>query len=239
MLLYNNVTGTVFFLRHMRPAALNSYVRNCAMADAERRTTHRCLPKGNAGAHFSTAAANLHGRRSGQICLGPMVFFVTGRSAWTYIDTPVLSAFNCSFAGTGISRNRGWYVGGGDPATPIAGDDRKVGATSTWLWCARASPSFGSKIIFSGHSIEPRVTAPGLLCFRNSRCNKRRSIAAEHLNIKVANLLSQSVTIEPQKICGTNLIAACRCQGSCQQWILDLTQDAMIQPDWGQPVLKS
>ncbi|MGB6348596.1 MAG: hypothetical protein WBG10_01080 [Pseudolabrys sp.] len=80
-----------------------------------------------------------------------MVFFVTGRSAWTYIDTPVLSAFNCSFADTGTSWNRGWYVGGGfeyavtnylnvgiqythidakrhgGPATPIAGDDRKVG----------------------------------------------------------------------------------------------------------------
>jgi hypothetical protein len=101
----------------------------------------------------------------------------------------VLSAATGSFADTGIGWNRGWYVGGGleyavknylnvgiqythvdakrhgGPTKPIRGDDVRWAITSTWLWCARASPSSGSKNNFQLMQLSSLGLRPGVFAF--------------------------------------------------------------------------
>src|SRR5947209_11620022 len=62
----------------------------------------------------------------------------------------------------------------------------------------------------------------------------RRSGAAEHLNVQVADLLAQRIAVHAEEISGSDLITAgCRkCRG--QERVLDLPQHPVIKPGWRQ-----
>src|SRR5262245_37356984 len=63
--------------------------------------------------------------------------------------------------------------------------------------------------------------------------------ATKDLNIEVADFLAQCISVKPQQIGRTDLIAAGGCQGRRQQRVFDLPQNAVVEPGRRQPVLKS
>src|SRR5215470_11672986 len=56
------------------------------------------------------------------------------------------------------------------------------------------------------------------------------SAGSEHLNLQVADLLAQSIAVDPQQVSGADLVApGCR-QGHGQQRMLNLPQDTVVEP---------
>jgi len=53
--------------------------------------------------------------------------------------------------------------------------------------------------------------------------------AAKHLNVEVADFLPQGVAVKTQQSRCADLISAGRGQGRREQWVFDLTQNAVIE----------
>src|ERR1035437_9001662 len=72
----------------------------------------------------------------------------------------------------------------------------------------------------------------------HSEANPPVSVAAENLNIKIADFLPQSIAIDAQQVGGADLVAAGGDKGRCQQGIFDLPQDPVIQAGGRQTVVE-
>jgi hypothetical protein len=53
--------------------------------------------------------------------------------------------------------------------------------------------------------------------------------AAEDLNVKIADFLAQRVAIDPEQICGADLVAAGGRKRHRQEWMLDLPEHPVIE----------
>src|SRR5215471_13287116 len=63
--------------------------------------------------------------------------------------------------------------------------------------------------------------------------------AAEHLDIQIADLLAQRVAVDPEQIGGADLVAAGGGERHRQERMLDLPQNAVIEPGRRQLVAES
>src|SRR5919204_4401387 len=90
--------------------------------------------------------------------------------------------------------------------------------------CCRIATIPGREKLPCGRSAPQQESA----CKRNLKNGS--AAAAEDLDLEIADFLTQRIAIDPEQVRRADLVAACGRQRHREQRVLDLAQDAMVEP---------